>query len=116
MRNGLLADMSAPELQASFEHAKTLLARMRCLSAYDEAYRGLLEQLIPGLPASATVFPPFYCDHGDGIVLGEHVFVNANCTFLDGAEIRIGAYTFLGPGVHIYTPHHPLDWAERRST
>ena len=116
MRNGLLADMSAPELQASFEHAKTLLARMRCLSTYDEAYRSLLEQLIPGLPASATVFPPFYCDHGDGIVLGEHVFVNANCTFLDGAEIRIGAYTLIGPGVQIYTPHHPLDWAERRSS
>ena len=29
MRNGLLADMSSPELQVRFEHAKKLLARMR---------------------------------------------------------------------------------------
>ena len=44
MRSGELADMSAPELQVRFEHAKKLLARMRCLSTYDETYRGLLEE------------------------------------------------------------------------
>ena len=39
MRNGLLADMSSPELQVRFEHAKKLLARMRGMSTYDEGYR-----------------------------------------------------------------------------
>ena len=34
MRNGLLADMSSPELQVRFEHAKKLLARMRGMSTY----------------------------------------------------------------------------------
>ena len=38
MRNGLLADMSSPELQVRFEHAKKLLARMRGMSTYDEMY------------------------------------------------------------------------------
>ena len=52
MRSGELADMSAPELQVRFEHAKKLLARMRCLSTYDATYRGLLEELIPDLPAT----------------------------------------------------------------
>ena len=46
MRNGLLADMSSPELQVRFEHAKKLLARMRGMSTYDEGYRKLLEELI----------------------------------------------------------------------
>ncbi|GAE22728.1 putative maltose O-acetyltransferase [Bacteroides pyogenes JCM 10003] len=61
MRNGELADMSDPELQRRFERAKKLLARMRGLSTYDEAYRGLLEELVPGIPATSVIFPPFYC-------------------------------------------------------
>lgn len=36
---------------------------------------GVLEELVPGIPATSVIFPPFYCDHGDGIRLGEHVFV-----------------------------------------
>lgn len=115
MRSKQLADMSAPEIQASFRHCKELLARMRTRSTYDEDYRNLLEELIPGIPASAMVCPPFHCDHGHGIRLGEHVFVNANCTFLDGGFITIGAHTLIGPSVQIYTPHHPLDPMERRS-
>ncbi|MBB3895468.1 maltose O-acetyltransferase [Bacteroides pyogenes] len=116
MRNGELADMSDPELQRRFERAKKLLARMRGLSTYDEAYRGLLEELVPGIPATSVIFPPFYCDHGDGIKLGEHVFVNANCTFLDGAYITVGSYTLIGPSVQIYTPHHPMDHLQRRTS
>lgn len=81
MRSSQLADMSAPELQERFEHAKKLLAVMRGLSTYDDGYRELLEELVPGIPETSVICPPFHCDHGDGIRLGEHVFVNANCTF-----------------------------------
>ena len=50
MRSSQLADMSAPELQERFEHAKKLLAVMRGLSTYDDGYRELLEELVPGIP------------------------------------------------------------------
>lgn len=116
MRCGELADMSAPELQASFVHAKRILARLRGMSTYDEGYRELLEQLVPDLPSTSIICPPFHCDHGHGIRLGEHVFVNANCTFLDGAYITIGAHTLIGPDVKIYTPHHPMDFIKRRDS
>ena len=52
--------------------------------------------------------PPFFCDHGHGIRLGEEVFVNANCTFLDSGTITIGARTKIGPNCQLYTPQHPL--------
>ena len=116
MRSSQLADMSAPELQVRFEHAKKLLARMRGMSTYDEGYRELLDKLVPGIPETSIICPPFHCDHGDGIKLGEHVFVNANCTFLDGGYIAIGAHTLVGPCVQIYTPHHPMDYQERRGS
>ena len=116
MRSSQLADMAAPELQVRFEHAKKLLARMRGMSTYDAGYRELLEELVPEIPETSIICPPFHCDHGDGIKLGEHVFVNANCTFLDGGYITIGAHTLVGPCVQIYTPHHPMDYQERRGS
>ena len=116
MRNGLLADFTAPEVQESFRHCKTLLARFRTMSTYDADYRSVLEQLIPGIPSTTVVVPPFHCDHGHGIRLGEHVYINAGCTFLDGACITIGDYTLIAPNVQIYTPHHPLDYRERRGS
>ena len=84
MRSSQLADMSAPEVQVKFEYAKKLLARMRQLSTYDEAYRGLLEDLIPGIPETSVVCPPFHCDHWDGIRLGEHVCADLYSTTSDG--------------------------------
>ena len=116
MRSGQLADMAAPEIQESFRHCKPLLARLRCMSPYDPGFRPLLRELIPGIPDSATVQPPFFCDHGHGIHLGAHVYINAGCTFLDGADITIGDHTLIGPNVQIYTPHHPLDYMARRTS
>ena len=81
-----------------------------------DVYKRQLEQLIPGIPSTTVVVPPFHCDHGHGIRLGEHVYINAGCTFLDGACITIGDYTLIAPNVQIYTPHHPLDYRERRES
>ena len=116
MRSSRLADMAVPEIQERFAHAKALLARMGGMSTYEDGYRKLLEELVPGIPETSIICPPFHCDHGDGIKLGEHVFVNANCTFLDGGYITIGAHTLIGPCVQIYTPHHPMDYLERRGS
>lgn len=65
MRSTQLADMAAPELQVRFEHAKKLLARMRGMSTYDAGYRELLEELVPEIPETSIICPPFHCDHGD---------------------------------------------------
>ena len=62
MRSSQLADMSVPEIQVKFEHAKRLLAKMRVMSTYDEDYRSLLEELVPGIPATSVICPPFHCD------------------------------------------------------
>jgi maltose O-acetyltransferase len=58
--------------------------------------------------------PPFYCDYGSNIQLGERVFFNFNCVVLDVCRVRIGNYTLFGPAVQIYTPMHPFDAALRR--
>jgi len=116
MRGGELADMSDASIQESFRHTKPLLAKFNHLSIYSDNYRETLNDLIPGIPSSSTIMPPFHCDHGHGIHIGNHVFINAFCTFLDGGSITIGDYTLIGPNVQIYTPHHPTKCADLYSS
>jgi maltose O-acetyltransferase len=63
---------------------------------------------------TATIEPPFRCDYGVNIALGERVFLNYGCVILDVCPVVIGAFSQLGPGVQVLTPLHPLDAALRR--
>lgn len=111
-----LYNFSDPEIQESLIHAKKVCARLGTMSIYDDDYREVMEDLIPGIPKTATVCPPFRCDHGSGITMGEHVFVNYCCVMLDGGGITIGRNTLIGPNCQLYTPQHPMDYVERRET
>lgn len=114
MRSTELYDFSGKEINDSCARAKRLCGRLQSLSNYDDEYRTLIEELIPGIPKSSTVCPPFHCDHGTGIVLGENVFINYNCVMLDSGYIRIGSNTLVGPNCSFYTPQHPMNHIERR--
>lgn len=52
---------------------------------------------------------PFQCDIGFTIQVGDNLFVNHNCVFLDGGGITIGNNVLIGPHVGIYTPEHAFD-------
>lgn len=114
MRSQELYYFSDPEIHASLIHAKKVCARLRSMTIYDEDYRQVIEELIPGIPQNTTICPPFHCDHGTGIILGENVFMNYDCIMLDGGYIRIGNHTLIGPHCQFYTPQHPMDYVERR--
>jgi acetyltransferase-like isoleucine patch superfamily enzyme len=96
--------------------ATELTSRLNVLPFEDEAGRGELFEQILGrpLPARATVYPPFYTDHGLNLDLAERVFINQNCTFLDYAGIRLGERVMVGPKVTFITVGHPVDTQERR--
>lgn len=116
MRSVELYDFSDPEIEVSLKHAKLLCARLQAMTPYDEGYRPLIEELIPNIPQSATICPPFHCDHGHGITLGEGAFLNYGCTVLDGGRVTIGRHTLIGPHCQLYTPSHPKDHILRRET
>lgn len=59
--------------------------------------------------------PPFRCDYGYNIFVGENFYANFDCVILDVCEVKIGRDCMLAPGVHIYTATHPLDPFERSS-
>jgi maltose O-acetyltransferase len=105
MLRGDLYNAGDPALIAARARARSLWRRYNADGARDE----ILRELLGSVGENVVVEPPFYCDYGEEISLGDGVFVNMNCMFLDVAAIVIGAQTFLGPSVQLYTATHPLD-------
>ena len=98
MLAGGLYDFSDAELAEQFREGRRRVERFNRTPADD----------------AAAYAAAFYCDLGWRIELGEEVFVNMGCTFLDCGGVRIGARTKLGPNCQFYTPQHPVDYLERR--
>lgn len=73
----------------------------------------LKEILGQSVPETTTIYPPFYCDYGLNLRLGDRVFVNQNCSFYDLGGITIGDRTMIGPGVTLCTAGHPVEPAAR---
>lgn len=76
MRCGELANTSDSAIAESINRAHEITAKMNRCSGNESEYRGLLRELIPDISDSVSIVPPFYCDHGHGIHLGENVFIN----------------------------------------
>lgn len=59
--------------------------------------------------------PPFHCEYGSHIEVGENFYANAYCTMLDVAKITIGDDVLFGPNVSLYTAGHPIHPLSRKS-
>ncbi len=77
--------------------------------------RAILRELLPNTHKRIYIEPPFHCDYGYNIHLGEKVYFNVSCVVLDAAKVTIGSNVFIGPGVHIYTATHPTNAFERQT-
>ena len=90
MRSQQLYCFEAPELMGSIIRANEICAKLSTMTFNSPEYRKIIEELIPGLPKTSAIVPPFHCDHGHGVVIGEHTFINYDCIMLDGGGITIG--------------------------
>lgn len=75
----------------------------------------LLRELIPNAGRNLRIEPPFFCDYGTNISLGDEVFFNFNCVILDAARVRIGSRVLCAPGVQILAATHPVSTEQRRT-
>ena len=115
MLAGELYDPLDPELVAARERARDFCQALNATRERDQdARRDILRQLFARGGETVWMQPPFFCDYGANIELGERVFFNFNCVVLDVCLVRIGDYSLFGPNVQIYTPVHPFDAALRR--
>ncbi len=116
MLAGELYNASDPQLAIERRNARLLIHTLNLSRDDETAQRSeIVAALLPHAGAGLWLEPPFYCDYGSNIYLGERVFFNFNCVVLDVAPVRIGSRTLFGPNVQIYTATHPVDSEERAS-
>jgi maltose O-acetyltransferase len=104
-----------PELEHDRDRTRDILLRYNQSQPVNALERGrLLHGLFRSVGVGSIINPHFWCDYGYNITLGNNVFINYNCVFLDCAPIRIDDNVMLGPSVQLYTSEHSLDLAKRR--
>lgn len=111
--------VQSPEFTAHMDRVievSDATSRLNLLPFSDTERRAQLLSLVFGasLPATVTIYPPFFTECGLNTTFGENVFVNQCCTFMDRGGIRIGNNVMIAPKVNLITGGHPLPLAERR--
>jgi maltose O-acetyltransferase len=115
MLAGELYDPMDRELVAARAHARDLWQSLNAArDSQQEKRRQILRELFAAGGDSVWMQPPFFCDYGSNIELGERVFFNFNCVVLDFCAVRIGSFTLFGPAVQIYTAMHRFNSELRR--
>jgi maltose O-acetyltransferase len=103
------------ELSADQAATKAWLVRYNAALARPVSERhAILSERLAHVGAGAVIRPPFFCDYGYNIRLGDGVFLNFNCVILDVGEVSIGDRTQIGPAAQIYAADHPRDAKTRR--
>lgn len=101
-------DPDFPHLCEEVEKTRRLVGELNAGYHSPDEVRALLERIWgQPLDASVRMFPPFYTAFGKTTRVGQEVFINFGCTFLDQGGITIEDGVFIGPGAKILTEHHP---------
>ena len=104
------------DIQADQATNKAWLARYNAMTATSATERrAVLSEHFGRVGKNAVIRPPFFCDFGFNIEIGDEVFLNFNCVILDVVKVTIGDRTQIGPAVQIYAADHPRDAATRRT-
>ncbi|ASA58074.1 sugar O-acetyltransferase [Vibrio gazogenes] len=110
---GLEFDATSSEFaelrNAAFELLKEINSRQF------EAAKPYVVQLFKHVGNNTVVCPPFLCEYGKSISIGNNTYINMGVTMLDNAPITIGNDVLIGPSVQFYTPAHSLDYRKRKN-
>ncbi len=101
-------------LAAELRRARELLQQFN--QSTDAAQRrDVLDRLLGGTGENLYIEPPFRCDYGANIYVGNNFYANFECIILDQCPIRIGDNVLFGPRVSLYSAGHPIDAQIRNS-
>lgn len=104
------------ELRREFRKCKKLTALYNQTTLEDKDYRReLLVKLLEHVGENVYVEPPFRCDYGCNISVGDNFYSNYDCIIIDVAKVKIGNNVMFGPRVGLYTAGHPIDAEIRNS-
>jgi maltose O-acetyltransferase len=104
---------SDPELVRDRRRCRLLLHRINA-EPDEEQRRPLFRELLARIGSDSFIQPPFACDYGYNLSIGDNTFVNFNTVILDCAEVTIGDRVQIGPAVQLIAADHPRAPQDRR--
>ena len=106
---GLLYDVFEQELTDIKDRTYGLVSELSRASHFDTEYvMSLVRKIVAKIGQDSYIVPPFRCDYGDHVFIGNNTYINYNCCFLDSAKVTIGDYVYMGPNCNIFTSCHPI--------
>lgn len=106
---GKLHHWNAPELNELGKKAELLIERYNATKVgEDETRTKILKELLGEGGDKCFIKPPFRCDYGKFIEIGEGTFLNFDCIILDACKVKIGKHVLIGPRTCIYSASHPI--------
>lgn len=103
-----------PLFEQEIEKCKEKCHQYNQLSPNDKtAQREILSGLIGKMGKEVTITPPFWCDYGYNITLGDYFYSNHNMIITDGAQVTFGDHVFVAPNCCFTTAEHAIDPEQR---
>jgi acetyltransferase-like isoleucine patch superfamily enzyme len=118
MRAGGIIPNSDPQWAEVWEIVNQTIALSAKLNASGniDDIRAILSEIIgQNIDPSTTVLAPFSINFGKHTTIGNNVFINHGCSFLDLGGITIEDDVLIGPQVKLVTENHPVEPSNRKS-
>ena len=105
-----------PAYEAEIRKGKEKCHRYNQLSPNDfEAQAEILRELLGSMGENTVITPPFWCDYGYNISVGDSFYSNHNLIITDGAKVSFGDNVFVAPNCCFTTAEHAIDPEMRRA-
>ena len=86
-----------------------------CSPDKKDEMKAMIKDIVGKCGKDIFIEPPFHCDYGKNIEVGENFYANFNCVILDVGKVKIGTNVMFAPNISIYTAGHPIHPESRNS-
>ena len=80
-----------------------------------EAQQIILQDLLGKMGKETIITPPFWCDYGYNITVGDNFYSNHGMIITDGAKVTFGDNVFIAPNCCFTTAEHAIDPEMRKA-
>lgn len=99
-----------PDYEKQIKKAKEKCFEYNKLCPNDiQAQRVILRELLGKMGKDTVITPPFWCDYGYNISVGDSFYSNHNMIIQDGAGVTFGNNVFVAPNCCFTTAEHAID-------
>lgn len=98
-----------PEFEVEIAKCKDICYEYNKLKITDrEGQTKILKELLGKMGKGCFITPPFWCDYGYNIEVGDYFYSNHNLIITDGAKVKFGDNVFIASNCCFTTAEHEL--------